>query len=386
MTLLNGNPSPRDRWNAIPVSRNPFASVVFLLLLAYPSFALGSYPLQLIVFRILTRPTVDPISKHMICVEPGFFLHLLMLPLRDDSNNNYSFGYSQREPFCSRLVGPHTIFQNHLCQCDFQLSLTCTSFALGSYPLQLIVFVFLTGATVVPISKHVICVELGFFLHLLMLPLRYDSSDNYYYGYSQHEPFRSRLVGPHTIFRNHLCQCDFHLSLADPWLALGSYPFQLIVFEFHTGATIDPISKHMICVELGFFLHLLMLPLRYDSSDNYSFGYSQREPFCSRLVGPHTIFRNHLCRCNVLLSLADPSLTLGSFPLQLIVFAILTGVTIAHIRKHMICVELGFFLHLLMLPLRYDSNDNCSYGYPQPELFCSSLVGPHTISETPLLV
>jgi hypothetical protein len=60
-------------------------------------------------------------------------------------------------------------------------------------------------------------------------------------------------VGPHTIFQNHLCRCNFLLSLADPSFALGSYPLQLIVFGFLTGATIHPISKHMICVELGFF-------------------------------------------------------------------------------------------------------------------------------------
>jgi hypothetical protein len=60
-------------------------------------------------------------------------------------------------------------------------------------------------------------------------------------------------VGPHTIFQNHLCRCDFHLSLADPLFALGSYPLQLIVFRILTRPTVDPISKHMICVELGFF-------------------------------------------------------------------------------------------------------------------------------------
>jgi hypothetical protein len=87
-----------------------------------------------------------------------------MLTLRYDSNDNYSYGCSQREPFCSRLVGPHTIFRKPLCRCDFQLCLTHPSFTLGSYPLQLIVFGILTGATIDPISKHMICVELGFFL------------------------------------------------------------------------------------------------------------------------------------------------------------------------------------------------------------------------------
>src|ERR1700710_1541038 len=79
-----------------------------------------------------------------------------MLPLRYDSNCNYSYGCSQREPFYSRLVGPHTIF---LCRCDFLLSLADLSFALGSYPLQLIVIGILTRATIDPISKHMICDE-----------------------------------------------------------------------------------------------------------------------------------------------------------------------------------------------------------------------------------
>src|ERR1700709_276646 len=102
-----------------------------------------------------------------------------MLPLRYDSNCNYIYGCSQLEPFCFRLVGPHTIC---LSRCDFLLSLADLSFDLGSYPLQLLVFEILTGATIDPISKHMIYVELGFFLHLLMLPLRYDSNCNYCYG------------------------------------------------------------------------------------------------------------------------------------------------------------------------------------------------------------
>ena len=131
-----------------------------------------------------------------------------MLPLGYDINCNYSYGCSQLEPFCSRLVGLHTIF---LCRCDFLLSPADLPFALGSYSLQLIVFGILTGATIDPISKQIICVELGFFLHL-MLPLRYDSNCNYSYGCSQWELFFSKLVGPHTILRKPLCRCDFQLS------------------------------------------------------------------------------------------------------------------------------------------------------------------------------
>jgi hypothetical protein len=86
-----------------------------------------------------------------------------------------------------------------------------------------------------------------------------------------------------------------------------------------------------------------MLPLRCDSNDDYTYGYSQRESICSRLVGPHTIFRKPICRCDFLWSLANPSLALRSYSLQLIVFGIITGVTIEPISKHMICVELGFF-------------------------------------------
>jgi hypothetical protein len=102
-----------------------------------------------------------PVGKPAIWVELAIFRRLLGLRL--GYNVNYSYDSSQQEPFCSRPVGRDTSFQKPLCQCDFLLLLAYPSFALGSYPLQLIVFGILTRPTGYPISKHMICVEQGFF-------------------------------------------------------------------------------------------------------------------------------------------------------------------------------------------------------------------------------
>ena len=60
---------------------------------------------------------------------------------------------------------------------------------------------------------------------------------------------------------------------------------------------IVPVSKPVIWVELGIFLRLLRLRLGYNI--DYSYDASQRELFCSRLVGSHTVFQKRLCRCDL---------------------------------------------------------------------------------------